>query len=188
MVTTLGELFLKENPEATARELLVYLMGVEAVVPEITPAALRTRRWRSNNCGQSVTNVTAVTQKKCPPDPLKENTKPSLEEEKSKIRFPTSEDVEYAVDAYNQVAELRGLSKVIRITNGRRTKLRQRLIECGSLDEWYEACRKLQQAAFLRGENDRGWRADFDFMLQEKSFNRLREGFYDGKAVQHGRR
>ena len=29
-----------------------------------------------------------------------------------------------------------------------------------------------------RGDNDRNWRADLDFVCQAKSFQRLREGFY----------
>jgi hypothetical protein len=37
----------------------------------------------------------------------------------------------------------------------------------------------LERSAFCRGENDRGWRADFDFLLQPKSFTKLLEGAYD---------
>jgi len=37
-------------------------------------------------------------------------------------------------------------------------------------------------SAFCRGENDRGWRADLDFLCQPKSFNGLIEGKYDDRV------
>jgi hypothetical protein len=47
------------------------------------------------------------------------------------------------------------------------------------LEEWQRAMDALERSAFCRGENDRGWRADFDFLLQPKSFTKLLEGAYD---------
>ena len=47
---------------------------------------------------------------------------------------------------------------------------------------WAEACRRMASSAFCRGENDRGWRADLDFLCQPKSFNGLIEGKYDDRA------
>ena len=41
---------------------------------------------------------------------------------------------------------------------------------------------KLSNSQFLTGDNDRGWKASFDFLLQEKSFLKLLEGAYSGTA------
>jgi uncharacterized protein YdaU (DUF1376 family) len=67
------------------------------------------------------------------------------------------------------------------LTADRRRKIEARLREHGP-DVWREACQRLAASPFCQGENDRGWRADLDFLLQPKSFNRLIEGGYDQAA------
>jgi hypothetical protein len=59
--------------------------------------------------------------------------------------------------------------------------LRSRIRQDG-LVAWREALRGVERSRHCRGENDRGWRADIDFVLQPKSFTRLIEGFYGGDA------
>jgi uncharacterized protein YdaU (DUF1376 family) len=90
-----------------------------------------------------------------------------------------------AVDAYNVVAEKCSLPRVQRMTPARSEALDRRLTECGGMDGWAAALEKLAGSTFLHGHNDRGWRADFDFMLQSKSFTRLMEGAYDRQYTQH---
>jgi hypothetical protein len=67
---------------------------------------------------------------------------------------------------------------VAKMTALREKQLKARLKDC-SLDEWQRAMDALERSAFCRGENDRGWIADFDFLLQPKSFTKLLEGAYD---------
>lgn len=88
-----------------------------------------------------------------------------------------------AVRAWNAMAERAGLAQVQRLTNTRRVKLRKRLEECGGLEGWKTALAKVDGSQFLLGKgtkNGRDWRADFDFLLQQKSFTKLMEGAYDG--------
>ena len=85
-----------------------------------------------------------------------------------------------AVEAWNEMAAEAGLSKVQRLTDPRKRALSQRLTECGGLDGWQSALEKVSKNRFLTGDNKSGWRADFDFLLQQKSFTRLMEGGYDG--------
>lgn len=87
-----------------------------------------------------------------------------------------------AVDIWNSFAERLGLPIARNVTNGRLAKMRKRLAECGGIDGWRAACEKIEVNAWMRGENSRGWKADLDFMLQEKTFTRLMEGSYDGKS------
>lgn len=71
-----------------------------------------------------------------------------------------------------------GHPAVAKMTALREKQLNARLKDC-SLDEWQRAMDALERSAFCRGENDRGWVADFDFLLQPKSFTKLLEGAYD---------
>lgn len=90
-----------------------------------------------------------------------------------------SDPIADSVDDWNAMADRTGLAKVQRLTNQRRSKLKARLRECGGREGWQSALAKMEAIPGLLGSNDRGWRADFDFMLQEKTFTKLMEGGYD---------
>lgn len=68
------------------------------------------------------------------------------------------------------------------------TKKRQRLIEKlvsnHSLDEIKKAFVMAEASDFLTGNNDRGWVADFTFLIDEDNFTKLIEGSYKNKPKQ----
>ena len=72
-----------------------------------------------------------------------------------------------------------------KLTDGRKSKLKARLKDAGGLEGWRQAMQNLEASAFLCGHNDKGWKADIDFILQEKSFTRLIEGFYAERKAPH---
>lgn len=82
------------------------------------------------------------------------------------------------VEAWNERMAPQGFPAVKRITGTRQRQLVARLRE-NDIDDWQKAFSAIERSPFLRGENDRGWRADFDFLLQPKSFTKLIEGAYD---------
>lgn len=84
---------------------------------------------------------------------------------------------EHLLEAWNLMAGRVGLSKAKSFDQMRRRKTLT-LIKTRSTDDITEAIAAVERSPFCRGENDRGWKADFDFLLQPKSFNRLIEGFY----------
>lgn len=106
--------------------------------------------------------------------------KPSLNHEplssSNEDDVPTlkAEDV---LEAYNDVATSCGLPKA-KMTPERRKKLNAKIRQ-HSVEDFTEAIAALRRNPWLHGENDKGWRADFDFLLQNKSFTRLIEGSYD---------
>ena len=89
----------------------------------------------------------------------------------------TSSDIDDAFYNWNVFAEGLGLPKAVSLTAERRRKIAVRLREVGP-EGWIEALEMLEKSPFCRGENKTGWRADLDFLLQAKSFHRLREGGY----------
>lgn len=96
----------------------------------------------------------------------------------SVARAPAPDDLIEAVTIWNQMAARNGLAQVQKLTDQRKTKLRARLNDCGGIEGWAVACSKVDGNAFLTGQIG-DWKADFDFMLQQKSFTKLMEGGYD---------
>lgn len=122
------------------------------------------KRWNK----QSICNASAKHEQPEPePDSIKREDKSSL----------SSESLKEAVKIWNEMAGKCGLAQVQKLTDQRKSKLKARLNSCNGLEGWGLAVEKVSKSGFLLG--DTGWRADFDFMLQEKSFTKLMEGAYD---------
>ena len=91
-------------------------------------------------------------------------------------------EVSSLTERINQIFEKYGLPIIRKMTAERLKKLRMRTVEAGGLDKFLEEIDKaLAASSFLRGENNRGWSADIDFLLQKSSFVRLLEGAYADK-------
>lgn len=86
--------------------------------------------------------------------------------------------VDEVVRAWNDLAADRDLPKVVKLTPTRRKQIQARIREYNA-EDWSTALSAIYRSKFLCGENDRGWKADFDFLLQPKSFVKLIEGAYD---------
>lgn len=86
--------------------------------------------------------------------------------------------VDEIVEAWNERMAPQGFPAVRRLTGTRLRQLKARLRE-NTIEDWQQAMSALERSNFCRGENGRGWRADFDFLLQPKSFTKLLEGAYD---------
>ena len=87
----------------------------------------------------------------------------------------TPDDV---LEGWNEIAQAKGLPVVRKLTEARKRQLKARLREWPDLQDWQAALRTIASTPFLCGDNPRGWRADFDFLLQPKSFTKLVEGAY----------
>ena len=94
---------------------------------------------------------------------------------------PPSDEIETAFKAYNNAAEQNDLPKAQRLTKSRKAAIGSRLKECGGLDGWNVALEKMAASEFLTGGNDRGWRANIDFISRQSSFTKLMEGEYDNR-------
>lgn len=95
---------------------------------------------------------------------------------------PAPDEVKEAFETYNVLAQNIGLPLARDLTEQRRRKIAARLRASGGLGVWHEALEKLRHSGLCRGDNDRGWRADIDFLCQAKSFQRLIEGYYDDRS------
>lgn len=131
-------------------------------------------RWKN----KAIADATAFS----PALPTIISQQPSTNSEESisrpSVARPSDPDLKLALDAWNVTAAKTGLPVAQRLTDPRARKLAARLAECGGIDGWKSALAKLEESAFLTGQKT-DWRADFDFMLQAKSFTKLMEGAYD---------
>lgn len=120
----------------------------------------RTESERTENNTKNVKNVNK--EKK---DNKKED-KPSVPYQKIK-------------DLYNQICgEI--LPSIRTVSDRRRKHLRARWKEEGNLQVFEELFQKTINNDFLTGDNDRGWKADFDWLIKNQTnFNKVLEGKYD---------
>ena len=63
-----------------------------------------------------------------------------------------------------EVANECGLSTIVKLSEKRKAKLKARLDELGE-DKIIQAINKIKESSFLRGENDRKWKVDFDWLI-----------------------
>lgn len=78
---------------------------------------------------------------------------------------------------WNAMAKPAGLPTCQAMSRQRKAALRSRLAEFGE-DNLRKAIAAVGESPFCRGDNDRGWQAGPDFVLQEKSLTKLLEGQY----------
>lgn len=81
------------------------------------------------------------------------------------------------VNFYNNSVEKLGLPKIRLLTAKRKQALKDRIKEHGK-NAIIEVLQKVSQSDFLLGRNDRGWRADFDFIFRRDKFLQILEGKY----------
>lgn len=86
------------------------------------------------------------------------------------------------MDAYN--ANCGKLPKATKLTDKRKRAIRTCITQGFSVDEITEAFRKAALTPFLTGENDRGWQANFDFIIKASNMQKIIEGAYGSAAPQ----
>jgi hypothetical protein len=137
----------------------------------------RQRRCRANKKKGMNGHAVTVTRDTVPPNEsiLTPSEPPSVI---SSEITPPSDPPTLVLEAFNLMAGEAGLPKA-RMTPERRKKLTS-FTRRHKVEDITEAIWRIPQTPFLCGENERGWKADFDFLLQPKSFNRILEGSYGG--------
>ena len=88
----------------------------------------------------------------------------------------------FDLPSLNAVLAKHGLPQIAKLNDDRKAKLKQRVAEAGSFQNFVEEVdRALASSSFLRGDNNRGWRADFDFFLQKSKWQKVVEGCYQDR-------
>ncbi|MDB5448399.1 MAG: hypothetical protein JWQ97_3716 [Phenylobacterium sp.] len=93
-----------------------------------------------------------------------------------------TDPVREAFEAYNSMAGRLGLPIAKTLDKSRRGAIAGRLKD-GGPEAWGAALDAVSRSDHCRGVNDRGWKADLDFVCQPKSWRRLLEGSYGGAEI-----
>ena len=114
--------------------------------------------------------------------PIEKNLEEESKEKKSPSS-PQSDLVRLAFDYYNAKAIQNGWRKADLLNGPRRQKIRKRLKDAGDIIGWWAVIDRIEKSRFLMGKiegrDGRAFKMHLDFVLQESSFTKLREGFYD---------
>jgi|DEB0MinimDraft_3_1074331.scaffolds.fasta_scaffold15366_4 uncharacterized protein YdaU (DUF1376 family) len=183
--TSILEFFDEKNGQLTQKRLLKERFWVEEKRNQQSQAgkASALKRKKTTSTTVPTTEATGGATERQPPYPYPYSSYVDITDVISPLSesaIPTiSDETRMAVSAYNEIAARVGLPKAQKITSTRRSKIKARLKDAGGIDGWHAALAKLEAATWMHGDNDNGWRADLDFMLQERSFTKLMEGSYD---------
>jgi len=103
------------------------------------------------------------------------HTEANTDTEEEEEQAPASE----VVSLWNSRSEL---SSVRAMTSNRKRAIKARMADPFFRQNWKSAFHKMLESPFLTGNNDRGWKADFDWFLKPESVTRIMEGKYDGQS------
>ena len=90
-------------------------------------------------------------------------------------------DYDPFVDIFNR--ECLKLPKIRTLTDKRKTKIKT-FLKTFSLNDWSEICKIANANNFLSGTNDRGWKADFDFLINVNNAVKVLEGKYGNISLE----
>lgn len=108
----------------------------------------------------------------------KENT-PQAERPKA-----DTTDYELFKDTYNKFCS--SLPQIRALSDKRKKAIRDFLKQL-EFKDFEEACKKANENNFLAGQNDRGWKADFDFIIRpDKALSIIEGGKYGGNTAPQG--
>lgn len=109
-----------------------------------------------------------------------EGNKKEKEKENIIISSDKSSDI---IVKINEILTKYGIPKIRDLTAERKIKLKERCRSVGGFKNFLGQIETaLAESSFLRGENDKGWQADFDFFLQKSSWQKVIEGKYKDKT------
>lgn len=112
---------------------------------------------------------------------IKEQNNTQKEEGEDKANKPEiSNKPQQLADRYNAICT--SLPKVVRLTDKRRRAVRLIYSKGYTPEQLDEAFRRAQASSFCTGQNDRHWKADFDWLLNENNLVKVLEGKYDNPA------
>lgn len=151
------------------------------------------KEYKNNNKKEITTSSYSQKERSsfCPPDFSRgeEPLKSSFEKEKSCAKKEKAAAVDYdaLVGYFNDTTQ--GAFGTVKLPLGetRRKMLGARIRERGE-DAFREVITKALSSDFLRGQNARGWRATFDWLIKPTNYEKVLSGNYENNKYQSGQK
>lgn len=105
--------------------------------------------------------------------PKKPNGKPNGKPNAQPTKNLFENEIENVIEYYNTLS----FSKVVTKTEQRKKYLTARLAENG-YEKVISVFKSANESDFLKGSNDRSWKADFDWIINPNNFAKILEGKY----------
>ncbi|MBQ3326205.1 MAG: phage replisome organizer N-terminal domain-containing protein [Clostridia bacterium] len=97
------------------------------------------------------------------------------EEKENKEGGEISGDVSDVVELFHTICK--SFPRVVRLSDPRKRAIRARM-KAYSMEDFRKLFEAAEASPFLKGENDRGWRATFDWLMNEQNMTKVLEGAY----------
>ena len=94
-------------------------------------------------------------------------------------------DYESIVNLFHSICT--ELPRIQKLTEAREKAIKQRISE-HSKEKVAEMIEIVGNSKFLNGENDKGWKADFDWLFKPSNFIKVIEGNYSNKSCKNGKK
>ena len=120
------------------------------------------------NCEMETTNLGNGKDKIVPP----------LPNDKQTNIISNIDQIKAVVAAFNSICV--SYSKVTALSADRQKHIGARLKQY-TIEQIETVFRKAEASSFLKGKNNRGWKANFDWLLNETNFAKVLDGNYDDK-------
>lgn len=111
---------------------------------------------------------------------------PKRKEEKRKEEKRREDNRKEIEDKRNRIVEIynstcTNLPQIKKLTD-KRKKTIDNFVKEITEEQFEEICKIANNSNFLTGENDRGWKADFDFLMRIDKATNILEGKYNNKG------
>ena len=101
---------------------------------------------------------------------------------KEKYKKENSSEINSVIKSWNKKAEDLNLKKIKLMNDVRKWKLKKIIKDFGE-ENIRKAIDKIEFSNFLRGENNRGWKIDFDFLIRSDKLTQILEDKYTDVVI-----
>lgn len=101
-----------------------------------------------------------------------QNAVPEPEEKKAKT--PGYQKI---IDMYHSICT--SYPRVVKLTEGRKKAISARLNSGYTVEDLEKAFQMAENSPFMKGKNDRNWKADFDWIMKDSNLAKILEGKYN---------
>lgn len=127
-------------------------------------------------CNNSCNGYSNVTVTECnATDKNKNKNKNEIREDKNRILY------QQIIDLFHETCV--SFSKITALSEKRKKMINARLNTYG-IEKITEVFKKAESSDFLKGKNNRDWKANFDWIMNDSNFAKILDGNYDNKTSQ----